>query len=209
MQDNRQSFLENEKKVYSLLQAVYDFSNSFQGECSEEEIVEATQLPDGEVKMMLERLSINEKLVAHRCYGGGYVITEKGQSKLGAYIKELNKPIQASPSQVFNVKNMAPVEVQQFGNEHIANTTKNIGMNSSEVAQVIQGLRQSIAALSPGSQDIAEEALAVIEEEICVTTKSAKLKTALFTLWSIGKDVISLANAVTALAQRFDIHLPR
>ena len=208
MKDNHQSFLEHEKKVNSVLYAVCDFSNSPQGECNQEEIVEATKLSVEEVERLLFQLQINEKLISTPNYDSGYVITEKGRSKLGAYIKELNKPIQASPSQIVNVNNMAPVEVQQFGNENTANTTKNIGMNSSEVAQVIQGLRQSIAALSPDSQDVAEEALAVIEEEICVPTRPAKLKTALFTLWSVGKDIASFTNAITALAQRFEIHLP-
>jgi len=204
--DNHQSFLEHEKKVNSVLHTVYDFSNSPQG-CSPEEIVEATKLSTGEVERFLQRL-LDEKLIGIADYDSGYATTEKGRSKLGAYIKELNKPIQASPSQVFNVKNMAPVKVQQFGNENTANTTKNVGMNSSEVVQVVQDLRQSIAALSPDSQDVAEEALAVIEEEICVPTRPAKLKTALFTLWSVGKDIASFANAITALAQRFEIHLP-
>ena len=87
MKDNHQSFLEHEKKVNSVLHTVYDFSNSPQG-CSPEEIVEATKLSTEEVEKFLTRL-LDEKLIGIAYLDSGYAITEKGRSKLAAYIKEL------------------------------------------------------------------------------------------------------------------------
>lgn len=43
--------------------------------------------------------------------------------------------------------------------------------------------------------------------EIITPTKPGKLKSALFALWSVGKDVAIFGNAVSAIAERLGIHL--
>jgi hypothetical protein len=49
--------------------------------------------------------------------------------------------------------------------------------------------------------------LETLEAEVVTPTKPGKLKSALFALWSVGKDVASFANALSAIAERLGIHL--
>jgi hypothetical protein len=83
-------------------------------------------------------------------------------------------------------------------------STKNI----EEILEIIQLLRKEIPNLDQNNQSVALSSLKSIEEEVKKPTKTEQLKILLFALWSVGKDVVSFANALTALATRFEIKLP-
>jgi hypothetical protein len=76
-----------------------------------------------------------------------------------------------------------------------------------EILQLIKSLHQQIEAISPENQDVAVDSLETLEAEVITPTKPAKLKSALLALWSVGKDVVSFANVVLAIAEKFGIHL--
>jgi hypothetical protein len=80
-------------------------------------------------------------------------------------------------------------------------------VETSEILQVIADLRQLINKLAEENQDIAADALDTLESEVTTPTKPTKLKSILFTLWGVAQGVATFANAVTAIADRFGIHL--
>lgn len=209
MQSNDQAFMDDERKVYAVLKAVYDLSRSSSNGCLKEAVADRTQLSESEVSEILNRLQLTERLISTPTFNSGYVMTDKGLDRLRSYTREFNQSPQ-SPSQTFILNNSAPVGFQQFGNNNIAdNINQNFGANLAETLQIIGSLQQAITTLPHDDQNIATESLVVIEEETKTPTNRERLENALFALWRVGKDVITFANAVTALAQRFNIHLPQ
>jgi hypothetical protein len=77
-----------------------------------------------------------------------------------------------------------------------------------EILEIIKLLREEIPNLDQNNQGVALSSLESIEEEVKKPTKTEQLKILLFALWSIGKDVVNFANALTAIATRYEIKLP-
>ena len=94
-------------------------------------------------------------------------------------------------------------------NAPITNTISNIqqSVETAEILQAIADLRQLINKLSEENQDVAADALDTLESEVTTPTKAAKLKSTLFTLWGVAQGVATFTNALTAIAERFGIHL--
>lgn len=93
------------------------------------------------------------------------------------------------------------------GNKNRVNITH---QSQDDTPQLIEFLRQEIKTLK--DQVIRDEALEHLkdfENEVDSSdTKESRLKASLTMLWNIGKDIVMFANAVTALAVRFNIQLP-
>ena len=90
------------------------------------------------------------------------------------------------------------------------NITSNINQSADEVKEMIANLRQQVEALE--NKKVRNEALEYVEDleaEIIQSSnhKQSRIKSSLTMLWKMGKDVTLVANAVTALATRFDIPL--
>lgn len=79
--------------------------------------------------------------------------------------------------------------------------------NINEILKVIELLHQQLKSLPSDNQDVAVDSLETLKSEIITPTKPGRLKSALFALWSIGKDVATFANAVSAIAERLGINL--
>lgn len=77
-----------------------------------------------------------------------------------------------------------------------------------KILKLIEFLRQEVPNLTLDYQEVAIESIAALEEEVAAPTKLLRFKTLLFALWSAGKDVITFANTLTALADRLGIQLP-
>lgn len=77
----------------------------------------------------------------------------------------------------------------------------------NQILQLIKSLSQQIEVISPENQDVVVDSLETLEAEVITPTKPAKLKSALFALWSVSKDVASFANVVLAIAEKSGIHL--
>jgi hypothetical protein len=139
-------------------------------------------------------------------------VTPRGCMVLQGQISLEDRVDSKFDSQTFNITNNSTIGSQQFGNKNTATVTQKIGLNKTEVFQIIESLKQAVDTLPLNSQDVAAESLTIIEEEINTlkTPKNpSRIKTALFALWSVAKDMATFSNAVTALAERFNIHLPR
>lgn len=80
-------------------------------------------------------------------------------------------------------------------------------LDKDEVIKLVEVLRQQLETLPSDNQDVAVDSLETLQAEIITPTKPAKVKSALFALWSVGKDVATFANAVSAIAERLGIHL--
>jgi DNA-binding MarR family transcriptional regulator len=166
-----------------------------------------------EVHFHLDKLSRGGfiKLMTSSTYDGDSYhidsITPKGRMVLQGKIPLETENKSATSSQTFNITNNAPTGAQQFGNENNANITQSIGFDT-EIRQIIEELKQSVHILPIDNQDIATHALSTIQNEAASSQNQLTLKTALFALWSVAKDVAGFANAVTALAQRLGIHFP-
>lgn len=80
--------------------------------------------------------------------------------------------------------------------------------NKDEVLKLLEILREELLKTGTDNQDITTESLDIIKEEITTPTKPSRVKMALFALWSVGKDFITVVNALTAISERFEIQLP-
>jgi hypothetical protein len=85
--------------------------------------------------------------------------------------------------------------------------TINYSSQVNEVLRLIETLHQNLDSLPSDHQDVAVESLETVKAEVTTPTKSSKLKSALIVLWTIGKDVASFSNSVSAIAERLGIHL--
>jgi hypothetical protein len=105
------------------------------------------------------------------------------------------------PNQLNNFN--APVGAFQNGNQNTSNVNQTIGSNNQEILQAIADLRQQIHTLTEENQDVATDALDILESEVNSPTKQTK--SALFSLWGVAQGIASFANAVTAIADRFGV----
>ena len=85
-----------------------------------------------------------------------------------------------------------------------------INQSQDENQKLIEQIRQQIQTLE--NQEMREEALEYVEDletEISAEKpKKSKLKSSLTMLWTVGKDVALVANALTSLAANFGVSLP-
>lgn len=132
-------------------------------------------------------------------------VTPRGTMVLKGKISFEDGLTSSSNSQTFKITNHGSVANQQFGNSNTANVTQNVGSNTAEILQMLHALRLDVSSLPPESQTIAIEALADIEEEVITPTRTSRIRGGLLSLWSVVKDVVTLANAATSLAQRFEM----
>jgi hypothetical protein len=180
----------NDRKIASKLAMDVQEVRFYLGELSEGNFITLTPYsflePDGEVYL------IND-------------ITPKGYMVLQGKIPLETENKDTASSQTFYITNIAPTGAQQFGNGNTANIDQSIGFDT-EIRQIIEELKQSVHTLPIDNQDIATHALSTIQNEAASSQNQLTLKTALFALWSVAKDVAGFANAVTALAQRLGIH---
>jgi hypothetical protein len=93
-------------------------------------------------------------------------------------------------------------------NGNLTNTfTQHTNSDINEIIKLTELLHQQLKSLPSDNQDVAVDSLETLKSEIITPTKPGKLKSALFALWSIGKDVATFANAVSAIAERLGINL--
>ena len=96
------------------------------------------------------------------------------------------------------------------GTINAQNIAGNINQSQDENQKLIEQLRQQIQTLE--NQEIREEALEYVEDletEISAEKpKKSKLKSSLTMLWTVGKDIALVANALTSLAANFGVSLP-
>lgn len=135
-------------------------------------------------------------------------ITPRGRMVLKGQISLEDRVDSKSDSQTFNVTNNSPIGSQQLGNKNTASVTQNIGFDTTEVFHILESLKQAVETLPSNHQDVATESITLIEEEINAPKNPSIIKTALFALWSVTKESVTFINAITALAERFNIHLP-
>lgn len=197
-----------------ILQLILSYENGI----SDKDIVETLKKNLHEVRFHLDELhrggfiELFTSTTFDEDNGKSYLatsVTSRGHMVLKGQLSLKDRADSRANLQTYNVANYAPIGAQQIGNQNSADINQNIGADTSEVLQIIESLKHSIGVLPSDSQDVAIESLSVIEEEIKTPTKLSRFKTALIALWSISKDITTFANSVTALAQRFNIHLPR
>jgi len=137
-------------------------------------------------------------------------ITSKGFMVLQGKLKLDNGADSKLSFNTFHIKNEGSTGAQLFGDGNIANVTQNNRGDMNEILQLVDTLKQLIEIIPSSNREIATDSLSLVEEEVINPTAKmlAIVKTGLFTLWTVGKDTASFANAVTALAQRFGIHFP-
>ena len=106
-------------------------------------------------------------------------------------------------------KNELKKLVNSFQNaaENLAGTINN-SPQVNEILELIETLHQNISSISSEYQGFVTESIETLESEVKNPTKNFNLKTLLFALWGIGKDVALFGNAVFAIAERFGITLP-
>lgn len=181
---------------------------------SDQQLLEKLGKDIQEVRFHLDELSRGGfiKLITSTTFNGeSYLatsVTPRGCMVLQGQISLEDRVNSKLDSQTFNITNNCPIGSQQLGNKNTATVTQKIGFNTTEVFQIIESLKQAVDTLPLNSQDVAAESLTIIEEEINTPKNPSRIKTALFALWSVAKEIATFANAITALAERFNIHLP-
>ncbi len=103
---------------------------------------------------------------------------------------------------------------QSFGIGHMSggNNQDNVkiaGAINEISPEIMQLIRQEINKLdNPETRQEANKYLSDIEAEIQTPEpKQSRLQASLKALWNIGKDITLIANGITALAERFNVHL--
>ncbi len=89
---------------------------------------------------------------------------------------------------------------------HIESTQYVTPANPEHLQEILKQLaviRENLQSIPPEDQEVVTDGLEVIEAEAQSPTKTSKLKTAFLAIWGVTKDVATVANAVTALAERF------
>lgn len=153
-----------------------------------------------------------------------YILQENNYSVSGndAIITTLNKEIIMSEDRSTNIQAGNNVSGTTGGSDIsgvvaggeisgiVTNTSsQNNGSDINEVLKLTEFLRQQIADISPENQDVAVDSLETLDAEVITPTKPAKIKSALFALWSVSKDIASVSNTVLAIADKLGIHLHR
>lgn len=134
------------------------------------------------------------------------IIKVKGDNygnNLGSIMSEMN--INQSNSSIGVGINQGEISADKLAGT--INETEKASLDKDEVIKLVEVLRQQLEALPSDNQDAAVYSLETLESEINTSTKSGKLKSALLALWSVGKDIATFANAVSAIAERLGIHL--
>ena len=209
MESDYQHILEKQKKRFEVLKAIYTDTNGEENKASlASEISDTTGIPTSELAHILRYLQqeglIRPLVLINDCSGRiPILILHQGVVEIESAMSKPHEPTEHFPAQIFNITNHGLVANQQFGNSNTANVTQNVGSDVAEVLQIIDTLRQSVDNLPSANQPIAIEALEDIKEEVVAPTRASRVRGALLTLWSVGKDVASFANATTSLAQRF------
>lgn len=182
---------------------------------SDQQLLEKLGKDIQEVRFHLDELSRGGfiKLITDTTFNGEFYlatsVTPRGCMVLQGQISLEDRVDSKFDSQTLNITNNSPIGSQQLENKNTATVTQQIGLNTTEVFQIIESLKQAVDTLPLNSQDVAAESLTIIEEEINIPKNPSRIKTALFALWSVTKEMATFANAITALAERFNIHLPR
>ncbi len=216
---NVDNILEDERKEYMVLKAVYELSNpqAMNGGVSEQTIASHTGLSLSETKDILTRLVMIYRLISCPFLDGGYVSNSVTKSKLLEYARLTNQ----SSKQVINNFH-GSVGAVQNGDHNTANVNQTIGSTHQEILQAITELRQQIitSTLPPNLQEVADEALdTLLEEIVSPTSKPAKIKAAWMNICTVigkAKDPIVLINAAFSLQEHLsklnidlsDFHLP-
>ena len=79
---------------------------------------------------------------------------------------------------------------------------------TNEIIELIETLRKNINNIPSENQDVVIESIDNLKSEVETPTKTSKLKTALFPLWIIGKDVAVFGSAVLTIAEKLGVKLP-
>jgi hypothetical protein len=97
------------------------------------------------------------------------------------------------------------------GGDISGNVTNTLSQHTSsdinEIIKLTELLYQQLKSIPSENQDVAADSLETLKAEIITPTKPGRLKSSLFALWSVGKDVATFANAVSAIAERLGIHM--
>ena len=180
----------------------------------DETISERLKIALEEVRFHLSDLQSGGFVELHtsRTYeGNSYIatgVTPRGFMVLQEKLKLEDRADSKLSLNTFHIKNEGNTGAQLFGNRNVANVTQNNRSDMNEILQLIDTLKQLIDTLPLNDREVAEDSLSLIEKEIMnPIPKVVRVKTGLVALWSVAKDFLTVANATTALAERFGINL--
>ena len=135
--------------------------------------------------------------------GNKNIMSNTNQSNVGS-----GDNVAGNTGDTINISGSVGVGVNK-GTINAQNIAGNINQSQDENQKLIEQLRQQIQTLE--NQEIREEALEYVEDletEISAEKpKKSKLKSSLTMLWTVGKDVALVANALTSLAANFGVSL--
>lgn len=108
---------------------------------------------------------------------------------------------QSNSSMGMGIVNQSTVEVDSITGK--INSSSDV----SEILQLVEILKHNLDNIPSENRDVVNDNIEIIESEIKNPTKISKLKSALIVLWSIGNNIAGFANAVSAIAERYNIPL--
>lgn len=162
MEDDYQYVLEQDKRRFNVLKAIYRDSNGENDKATTScYICQKTGVCGEDLLHILEYLEKQQLIkpigTLYSIYNGGAIvrITHKGVREVEGAIKRPYEPTEHFPAHSFQEFN-GPVGVAQFGNNNTANVTQNIGF--SEVDDLVTKLSKLIKS-SPISELNKEDAI--------------------------------------------------
>ena len=147
---------------------------------------------------------INQLILQLAEQGNKNIMSNINQSHSGS-----GDNVAGNTGDTINISGSVGVGVNK-GTINAQNIAGNINQSQDENQKLIEQLRQQIQTLE--NQEIREEALEYVEDletEISAEKpKKSKLKSSLTMLWTVGKGIALVANALTSLAANFGVSLP-
>lgn len=163
--------------------------------------------PENTVTQIIETVKENSGLHTVCLYNQGIFIVGENVNMTGD--RSINTNTYYEQSGNFGIGHMSGGEIKE-GAKVAGVINEAEKQNLAEAIQIIEALRKNLEMLS--DREVYHEAVEHLndfEAEAKKTTpKQSRLKAFLQALWNIGKDVTTIINGITALAERFGIPLP-
>jgi hypothetical protein len=203
--NDREMLDARERARYSILKAVYGVSRCNKNTVIEEEMIQnLTGLSAEDVSRAFEYL-VDEGLL-HQLGSSSIGIAHPGIVEYEQSIKEPERPtdhfrplVIQSLNQTFN----GPIGTVQAGERSSANVVQNIGVQVSEMEQLLQAVQDAATDLGPGAQQGFQEQLDDLRNEIrSLKPKSSRVKAFLAVMWQAASTVGAVAPKVLELAEK-------
>jgi len=137
-----------------------------------------------------------------------YELSHQGIEEIERSFQKPEEPTEHFPAPI-NMYFNAPVGAVQPGSHAVANVNQNIGVNLSDVFDLMEQMKSQVAELPQEQQESASDSVEMLEEELKSQAKSPeRVKRSLERLGRMARGTLTFSSQVATLAQKLkDLNL--